>query len=71
MADTFSPALGRTLSASAQSLVPSWIAAPVAEYAPAFRRRLAHLRASKAQRRAELRARTFCVIAADRKDGAA
>ncbi len=72
MADTLTaPTLGRALRTSAQSLIPSWAGKPVSEYAPAFRRRLAHLLASKALRRVELRARTFGVVAADRKGGAA
>lgn len=71
MADTLTaPALGRrTLRLPAQPSTRPPV--PVAEYARAFALRLARLRASHAaMRRAELRARAFSVVAADRLGGA-
>lgn len=47
-------------------------AAPVAEYARAYMLRLARLRAGRAaQRRADLRAKAFELVAADRLNGRA
>jgi hypothetical protein len=72
MADTLTaPASGRCilrLPAQPSTRPP----VPVAEYARAFALRMARLRAGRAaQRRADLRAKAFELIAADRLNGRA